>query len=95
VKAEANKKAADDAVVAKSVEKGCGSNRRQLLQAQVDAADTELRARQGARRAQEQGQKSPLGLLNLLPLLSQYDRSTVENGSASPSSTAARASPAR
>ena len=43
-KAEAAKAAADAAVIQKSAERGCVSNCRQLLQAQVDAAQAELNA---------------------------------------------------
>jgi hypothetical protein len=47
-KAEAAKKAADDAVVSKAAEKGCRENCRQLLQAQADAAATEIAAARSA-----------------------------------------------
>jgi hypothetical protein len=43
-KAEAAKKAADEAVVAKAAEKGCAKNCKDLLQAQVDAATVEVAA---------------------------------------------------
>ncbi len=59
-KAEAAKKAADDAIVAKAAEKGCRENCRQLLQAQADAAAGEVTAARAALDAGNQKARDEL-----------------------------------
>ena len=85
-KAETAKAAADAAVVAKASEKGCLTNCRQLLQAQVDAATAEVAAARAAIETARPGAegrvkqaRSDLALLPLPPSASPLaDRLGIE-----------------
>lgn len=59
-KAEAAKAAADAAVIEKSAERGCATNCRRLLQAQVDAAQVELDAARADLRSRRQAAETEL-----------------------------------